>query len=109
MSAVIRVKDLTRKYGELTAVSALTFDVQQGEVVGFVGANGAGKTTTMRIMATLEMPTAGGVEICGHDVVNHPDEVRRQDRMDARCVWTLRVYDGLRISRFLCPGVRLFG
>ena len=77
MSPVIRVRGLTRRYGALTAVSELTFDVEPGQVVGFVGANGAGKTTTMRIMATLEIPTAGSVEICGYDVVNRPLEVRR--------------------------------
>jgi ABC-2 type transport system ATP-binding protein len=55
----------------------LSFQVHRGQVVGFIGANGAGKTTTMRIMATLDMPDAGSIEICGFDVVNFPTEVRQ--------------------------------
>jgi ABC-2 type transport system ATP-binding protein len=78
MSAIIEVEGLTRRYGELEAVSSLSFTIEPGQVVGFVGANGAGKTTTMRIMATLEMPTLGALRICGYDVVNFPAEVRRR-------------------------------
>ena len=76
--SIIRVHDLVRVYGALHAVDGLTFEIAAGQVAGFVGANGAGKTTTMRIMATLEMPSAGRIEICGHDVVNFPHEVRRR-------------------------------
>lgn len=77
MSDIIRVRHLSKSYGAVHAVDSLSFDVEQGQVVGFVGANGAGKTTTMRIMATLEIPTAGWIEICGYDVMNFPTEVRR--------------------------------
>ena len=75
--SIIRVHNLVRVYGSLRAVNDLSFEIAAGQVAGFVGANGAGKTTTMRIMATLEMPSAGRIEICGHDVVNFPREVRR--------------------------------
>lgn len=78
MSAIIEVNNLKRHYADVRAVDDLSFDIAPGQVVGFVGANGAGKTTTMRIMATLDMPSAGTVRICGHDVVNYPSEVRRR-------------------------------
>jgi ABC-2 type transport system ATP-binding protein len=60
------------------AVRGVSFDIFPGQVVGFIGANGAGKTTTMRIMATLDMPTQGSVEIAGWNAVSEPDAVRRK-------------------------------
>ncbi|MFT6792963.1 MAG: ABC-2 type transport system ATP-binding protein [Rubritalea sp.] len=75
MSA-ISVKNLYRYFGKLKAVDGLSFEVPHGSVCGFIGANGAGKTTTMRMLATLDYPTMGSVEICGINVVNHPAKVR---------------------------------
>ncbi len=72
----ISVRNLFRYFGTLKAVDGVSFDVPHGSVCGFVGANGAGKTTAMRILATLDYPTMGGAEICGINVVNHPDKVR---------------------------------
>lgn len=74
---VVSVRNLERRFDSVHAVRGVSFDIQRGQVVGFIGANGAGKTTTMRMMATLEIPTAGRIRICGYDVVNHPTEVRR--------------------------------
>jgi ABC-2 type transport system ATP-binding protein len=74
---IISVRDLHRSFGGVQAVRGVSFDVYPGQVVGFIGANGAGKTTTMRIMATLDMPDAGSIEISGTDVVNFPTEVRQ--------------------------------
>ncbi|MCP5534738.1 MAG: ABC transporter ATP-binding protein [Akkermansiaceae bacterium] len=76
MSNAITVKNLYRYFGPLKAVDGISFEVPHGSVCGFVGANGAGKTTTMRIMATLDYPTMGNVEICGINVVNFPAKVR---------------------------------
>jgi len=76
MSNAIVVKNLYRYFGPLKAVDGINFEVPHGSVCGFVGANGAGKTTTMRIMATLDYPTMGNVEICGINVVNFPAKVR---------------------------------
>lgn len=73
---IISVRNLHREFPKVQAVRDVTFDVYPGQVVGFIGANGAGKTTTMRIMATLEQPTTGSVQIAGYDVVNHPAQVR---------------------------------
>ena len=76
MSAIV-VENLHRSFGNLKAVDRVSFTIEPGKVVGFVGANGAGKTTTMRILATLDYPTAGKASILGHNVVLYPGEVRR--------------------------------
>lgn len=72
----ILVEDLHRSFGALKAVDGVSFSIEHGRVVGFVGANGAGKTTTMRILATLDHPDGGFAKVGGHDVVNYPDRVR---------------------------------
>lgn len=74
--SAILVQNLYRYFGQLKAVDGISFEVPHGSVCGFVGANGAGKTTTMRILATLDYPTMGSAEICGINVVHHPDKVR---------------------------------
>ena len=65
---MIEVKNVTKKYGSFTAVDNISFDVKDGEVVGFLGPNGAGKTTTIRMLVGLIKPTSGEIKICGHDL-----------------------------------------
>jgi ABC-2 type transport system ATP-binding protein len=65
---MIKTESLTKQYGALTAVDAVSFTVSPGEVLGFLGPNGAGKTTTMRMLAGFINPTSGRASICGHDV-----------------------------------------
>lgn len=72
----IEVIDLHRNFGNLKAVDGVSFKIEKGTVVGFVGANGAGKTTTMRILATLDYPTRGMLKVSGIDVTQYPAEVR---------------------------------
>jgi ABC-2 type transport system ATP-binding protein len=67
---MIKTEALTKRYGNLTAVDAVSFTVSPGEVLGFLGPNGAGKTTTMRMLAGFVGATAGRASICGHDVVS---------------------------------------
>lgn len=73
----ILVENLHRHFGALKAVDGVSFSIEHGHVVGFVGANGAGKTTTMRILATLDQPDSGIVKIGGHHITHYPDKVRR--------------------------------
>jgi len=72
MKAVIRAEELTRKFGGLTAVDSASFEVMEGEILGFLGPNGAGKTTTIRMLAGIIAPTSGRAEVAGlpidHDV-----------------------------------------
>lgn len=73
----IVVENLQRCFGELRAADGVSFSIDHGRVVGFVGANGAGKTTTMRILATLDHPNGGIAKVGGHNVVHYPAKVRR--------------------------------
>jgi ABC-2 type transport system ATP-binding protein len=74
---VVEVRDLTRRFGDFTAVDAISFDVREGEVFAFLGPNGAGKSTTINVLCTLAHPTSGHVAIAGFDVVSRPKAVRR--------------------------------
>ena len=74
---MIRVSALVKKYGDFTAVDGVSLDVAPGEIHGFLGPNGAGKTTTIRIIAGLLKPTAGRVEIDGHDLAQDPAAAKR--------------------------------
>ncbi len=59
MATIIEIKNLTHRYGKLTAVNNISLQIQEGEIFGFIGPNGAGKSTTMRILSTLLRPTGG--------------------------------------------------
>jgi ABC-2 type transport system ATP-binding protein len=74
--SLLQVKGLRRDYGALRAVEDVTFELAAGTILGFIGPNGAGKSTTMRIIATLDTPTAGEVLLDGQSVVDAPDKAR---------------------------------
>ena len=74
---VIKVRDLTKRFGDFVAVDHISFDVRRGEIFGFLGPNGAGKSTAIKMLTTLLHPTSGSAEICGYDVVKNSDDVRR--------------------------------
>ncbi len=75
---MIEVEHLTKRYGPVTAVQDVTFQVQKGEILGFLGPNGAGKTTTMRVLTGYMPATEGRVAVAGHDVFEHPIEAKRR-------------------------------
>jgi ABC-2 type transport system ATP-binding protein len=75
--AIIEVRDLVKRYGTLTAVSGISFDVNEGEIFCIVGPNGAGKTTTLEIIETLKQPTSGRILIDGVDTQHEPWRVKR--------------------------------
>lgn len=75
---LIELRRLYRYYGETKAVHDVSFEVCAGQVFGFIGPNGAGKTTAMRVLATLDDPTAGDAFIDGFSVIDDPDRVRRR-------------------------------
>jgi ABC-2 type transport system ATP-binding protein len=74
----IEVKDLTRKFGTFTAVDHVSFEVEVGEIFGFLGANGAGKSTTIRMLCGLLLPTSGTARVGGIDVAHDPEAVKRR-------------------------------
>jgi ABC-2 type transport system ATP-binding protein len=75
---MIQVNGLTKDYGARRAIDNLTFDAEQGEIVGFLGPNGAGKTTTMRILTGYMPPTDGSATVAGYDIVEESLEVRKR-------------------------------
>ncbi|MDP7496642.1 MAG: ATP-binding cassette domain-containing protein, partial [Roseibacillus sp.] len=75
---MIKVNNLTKRFGRHLAVAGATFEVEQGQVVGFLGPNGAGKTTTIRMLTGFLPPTSGSAAIDSLDVSRHSVEARRQ-------------------------------
>ncbi len=73
---MIAIHDLVKTYGRFTAVDGVSLDVDAGEIHGFLGPNGAGKTTTLRMIAGLLRPTAGRIEVNGHDLARHPEAAK---------------------------------
>jgi ABC-2 type transport system ATP-binding protein len=74
---IIEVKNLTKEFNGLTAVDAISFSIEKGEIFAFLGPNGAGKSTTIKMLTTLLQPTRGTMILDGHDPVEKPDDVRR--------------------------------
>ncbi len=74
--SIIQVEELERKFGEMTAVKQISFEVKQGEIFGFLGPNGAGKTTTINMLCTLLKPTSGRAILNGFDVCTNKNDVR---------------------------------
>lgn len=73
----ISVNGLTKRFGTFTAVDHITFDVERGEIFGFLGANGAGKTTAMRMLCGLSFPTEGKGRVAGFDVATQGEQIKR--------------------------------
>jgi ABC-2 type transport system ATP-binding protein len=76
MDTVIQTDDLTKYFGDFCAVDAVTFEVNAGEVVGYLGPNGSGKTTTIRMLMGLLLPTSGSAQVLGFDVRADPESIR---------------------------------
>lgn len=95
---MITTRDLSKRYGRVTALQSLDMDVPDGVIYGFIGENGAGKTTTLRLLAGLLLPDGGYAEVAGHDVVRDPRGV-------ARVVGYMPdffgFYDDLRVGEYL--------
>jgi len=75
--SVIKVENLTKRFGNFTAVDRISFEVEKGEIFGFLGANGAGKTTAMRMLCGLSQPTSGSGTVAGYDISRQSEEVKR--------------------------------
>lgn len=73
---VIEVKGLTKTFGDFTAVNAITFTVEKGEIFGFLGANGAGKTTAMKMLIGISTPSSGEAKVAGFDVFSQAEHIK---------------------------------
>lgn len=77
MEKVISAEHLTKKFGDFTAVDQISFEVEKGEIFGFLGANGAGKTTAMRMLCGLSIPSSGKGIVAGYDIAKQSELVKR--------------------------------
>lgn len=75
---VVNVRNLTRKFGDFTAVDSISFNVRKGEIFGFLGSNGAGKTTTIRMLCGLLAPSSGSGEVAGYDITTQGEKIKRE-------------------------------
>jgi len=95
---VVRTHELTKRYGDFTALDRLNIEVNRGEILGFIGPNGAGKTTTIKILVGLSKPTSGSASIAGIDCTRQSKQIKRAvgympDRFG--------VYDNMRVREYL--------
>jgi len=74
---IIHVENLTKMFGDFTAVDAITFEVKKGEIFGFLGANGAGKTTAMKMLIGISTPTSGEAQVADFNVYTNPDDIKK--------------------------------
>src|SRR5215510_7370670 len=96
--AVVETNNLTKKYGDFTALDRLTMSIERGQILGFVGPNGAGKTTTIKILVGLARPTSGTATVAGADCVT---EARQLKRLVGYMPDTFGSYDNMRVGEYL--------
>lgn len=77
MDNIIHVEELTKRFGDFTAVDAITFEVKKGEIFGFLGANGAGKTTAMKMLIGLSKPSGGKGTVAGFDIARDHEKIKK--------------------------------
>lgn len=75
---MIKTENLTRRFGDFTAVDHISFEVKAGEIFGFLGANGAGKTTAMRMLTGLLVPSEGKARVAGYDVYSEAEQIKKR-------------------------------
>ncbi|HEX2224795.1 MAG TPA: ABC transporter ATP-binding protein [Thermoanaerobaculia bacterium] len=103
---MIEAQNLTRRYGDFTAVEGISFSVKEGEIVGILGPNGAGKTTTIRMITGFLPPTQGRVTVAGKDLFASPREARREVGYLPENV---ALYTEMRVEEYLRYRARLEG
>ena len=103
---MIRLKDLTKRYGKFTAVDGISLEVPRGELFGLLGPNGAGKTTTMRMIAGILQPTSGSIQVGGVDMLARPLEAKARIGFIPDRPF---VYDKLTGGEFLRFAAALYG
>jgi len=99
-SPIVEVKNLTKRFGEFTAVDGISFDIQPGEILGLLGPNGAGKTTTIQMLLGLVTPTAGSIRMFGLDLATHREEILQQVNFSSTYIsmpYSLTVEENLRV------------
>lgn len=102
MNEVIKVSNLTKKFGSFTAVDHISFDVRRGEIFGFLGANGAGKTTAMQMLCGISKPTSGKGTVAGYDILKENEKIKQNIGYMSQ---KFSLYEDLKVWE----NIRLFG
>jgi ABC-2 type transport system ATP-binding protein len=102
MSAVVIVKNLTKRYGQLIAVNDVSFSIEKGEIFGLLGPNGAGKTTTVEMIEGLRKPDSGSIEVSGIDAFKEPGRIKEIIGVQLQ---STTLYDKIRVKEV----IELFG
>jgi len=105
-TAVIKAENLTKKFGDFTAVDAISFEVEKGEIFGFLGANGAGKTTAMRMLCGLSQPTSGNGTVAGYDISRQSEEVKKHIGYMSQ---KFALYEDLKVWENMCLYAGIYG
>ncbi len=98
---MIKLENLTRKYGNFSAVENLNLHVKRGEVFGFIGPNGAGKTTTIKMLGGIIPPTSGSIRICGIDLLKNPEDAKRKTGFIPDRPYLYEKLTGMEFLRFI--------
>jgi len=98
MNIVVKVNNLTKRYGDLIAVNNVSFSIEKGEIFGLLGPNGAGKTTTVEMMEGLRKPDNGSIEICGIDALNKPGKIKE---IIGAQLQSTTIYDQIRVKEVI--------
>lgn len=106
MSNVVEIRNLTKYYGKSRGIIDVSFDVQEGEILGFIGPNGAGKSTTIRTLLGLIYPTSGSATIFGKDCIRFGSEIRRNIGYLPSEVF---YYDGMKVLELLKYSASFYG
>lgn len=102
LDKVIEVKNLTKKFGNFTAVDNISFDVARGEIFGFLGANGAGKTTAIQMLCGISKPTSGNGSVAGYDILRENEKIKQNIGYMSQ---KFSLYEDLKVWE----NIRLFG
>ncbi len=100
MPPIVEVKNLTKRFGDFTAVDGVSFDIRQGEILGLLGPNGAGKTTTIQMLLGMITPTAGSIHMFGLDLATHREEILSQVNFSSTYIsmpYSLTVEENLKV------------
>jgi ABC-2 type transport system ATP-binding protein len=97
---VVEVRNLTKRFGEFTAVNGISFEIRPGEILGLLGPNGAGKTTTIQMLLGLVTPTSGSIRMFGRDLATHREEILQQVNFSSTYIsmpYALTVEENLKV------------
>ena len=97
---IVEIRQLTKRFGDFTAVDQVSFDIQPGETVGLLGPNGAGKTTIFQMLLGVVTPTEGSIHMFGLDLIKHREEILRQVNFSSTYIsmpYALTVEENLRV------------